>query len=240
MHFYQNLLAGLALLGLGLGQTAAGLEKLGTYEPKGFLSDYSRLKPVSRNSGELVYRYVKPGTDFSRYKKVFLDPIQVFLKADAKYKGIDPQELEALTTYFRKAIEKALGKAYPLVEQPGADVLRLRIAITDLVPNQPEASVITFAVPFLWVGEAGAGAAEGEMGSTPFVGEVTIEAEALDSRSGEQLAAYIERYVAKKYNWKQGVEKAVTDYMKAYSTWAYTKQAMDIWAQGIRDWLDKK
>ena len=78
------------------------------------------------------------------------------------------------------------------------------------------------------------------MGSTPFVGEVTIEAEALDSQSGKQLAAYIERYVAKKYNWKQGVEKAVSDYIKAYSTWAYTKQAMDIWAQGIRDWLDKK
>jgi len=35
------------------------------------------------------------------------------------------------------------------------------------------------------------------------------------------------------------VDTAVKDYLKAYSTWAYTKQAMDQWAQGLRKALDR-
>ena len=36
-----------------------------------------------------------------------------------------------------------------------------------------------------------------------------------------------------------GVDTAVKDYLKAYSTWAYTKQAMDHWAEGLRKALDR-
>ena len=124
------------------------------------------------------------------------------------------------------------------MNEPGPDVLRVRVAITDLVPNAPEASVVTLAVPFVWVGEAGAGVAEGKAGSTPFLGEATVEFEALDSESNKQVAAYIEERIGKKYNWTHGVDTAVKDYFKAYSTWAYTKQAMDHWAQLLREALD--
>jgi hypothetical protein len=44
--------------------------------------------------------------------------------------------------------------------------------------------------------------------------------------------------MGKKYNWTQGVDTAAKDYLKAYCTWAYTKQAMDHWAQLIRKRLD--
>ena len=117
-------------------------------------------------------------------------------------------------------------------------MLRLRIAITDLVPNKPEASMVTLVVPFLWVGEAGAGAKEGEVGSTPFVGEATIEMEAMDSASNQQIAAYIETETAKKYKWDQGIGEGIDAYTKAYSTWAYTKKAMDDWAKLIRERMD--
>jgi hypothetical protein len=42
------------------------------------------------------------------------------------------------------------------------------------------------------VGQVGAGVAKGRAGSTAFLGEATVEADALDSSSREQLAAYIE------------------------------------------------
>jgi len=131
-----------------------------------------------------------------------------------------------------------------VVEEPGKDVLRLRIAMTDLVPNKPEASAVSLAVPFLWVGEAGAGAAQGHAGSTPFVGEVTVEMEALDSKRSKQVAAYIETRIGKKHDIdlndgvSSAVEKGFGSYFKAYSTWAYTKQAMDHWAQFIHHRLD--
>ena len=57
--------------------------------------------------------------------------------------------------------------------------------------------------------------------------------------AGAQVAAFIERKIGLKYHWNKGVKTAVTGYVKAYSTWAYTKQAMDHWAQAIRNYLDK-
>jgi hypothetical protein len=214
-----------------------GAAQFGDYKPAGFLSDYSQLKPKGGKSE--AYSYRDPSVDLAKYNKLMVDRIKIYLKEDAPSKEIDPTELKELADYFHDAIVKAVEGAYPVVREPGPDVLRVRIAITDLVPNAPEASVVSLVVPFMWVGEAGAGAAKGEVGSTPFLGEATVEAEALDSESSKQVAAYIEERVGKKYNWTHGVDTAVKDYLKAYSTWAYTKQAMDQWAQQLRQSLDE-
>ena len=225
-----------AILAATLATTPAWAAQLSDYKAHGFLSDYSKLKPEGGDSD--AYKYLDPKADGKKYNKVMVDRIKVYLKSDAKSKEIDPTELKELTDYFHKAIVKAMDGAYPVVREPGPDVLRLRVAITDLVPNKPEASVVTLVVPYVWVAEAGAGAAEGKAGSTPFIGEATVEIEALDSESNKQLAAYIETRIGKKYNWTQGVGTAAKDYLKAYSTWDYTKQGMDHWAQLIRDRLD--
>jgi hypothetical protein len=42
------------------------------------------------------------------------------------------------------------------------------------------------------VGQVGADVAKGRAGSTAFLGEATVEANAIDSSSRKQLAAYIE------------------------------------------------
>ena len=141
----------------------------------------------------------------AKYDKLMIDRVKIYLKEDAASKEIDPAELKELADYFHEAIVKAVGPAYPVVREPGPDVLRLRIAITDLVPNKPEASVVTLVVPFVWVGEAGAGAAKGEAGSTPFVGEVTIEASHLWFRTGQHLLDYV-RDIRSEFN-REDVEQ---------------------------------
>jgi hypothetical protein len=231
IFFYCSILAADAAAGSGQHP------KFGDYQTKGFLSDYSKLE--LRADTEDTFFFQDPNTDISQYKKLMVERIKVWLKEDAAYKGIDPAEIKELTDYFHNAIVEAVEGQYPIVREPGPDVLRLRIAMTDLVPTKPSASLITLVVPFLWVAEAGSGVVTDEAGSTPFVGEVTIELEALDSQSNRQIAAFIERKIGLKYHWNKGVKTGVTDYLKAYSTWAYTKQAMDHWAQAIRDHLDK-
>jgi hypothetical protein len=207
----------------------------------GFLSDYAKLEPEGGGSEAFVYRNPQ---GIAKYDKLMIDRIKIYLKEDAKSKEIDPAELKELADYLHQAIRKAVEPSYPVVREPGPDVLRLRIAVTDLVPNKPEASVATLVVPFVWVGEAGAGVAKGKTGSTPFVGEVTIEAEALDSTTSEQIGAYIETRIGKKYHVKlddgvtNAVQTGVGDYLKACSTWSYTRQAMDDWAQQLRSRLD--
>ena len=218
-------------------ETATDAPTFGDYQAKGFLTDYSKLPTTPDAEG--AYRYRDPAADTSKYNKLLVDRITIWFKEDSEYKGIDADELKMLTDYFYEAIEKAMGDAYPMVAEAGPDVLRLRIALTDLVPNKPEASVTSLIVPFLWVGEAGAGAATSEMGSTPFTGQATIEMEALDSTTGQQLAAYVETEVGKKYQWTKGVKEGVTSYVKAYSKWDYTKKAIDHWAQLIRQRLDE-
>lgn len=227
-------------LALSLGvsaETGAESPKLGDYQTKGFLTEYSYLPDEPDQDG--AYRYLDPEADFGKYDKLLVDRIRIWFKEDARYKGIDPEELKTLTDYFYQAIEKAMGDDYPLVAEPGPDVLRLRIAVTDLVPNKPEASVTSLVVPFLWVGEATAGAVTREVGTTPFTGEATMELEALDSVSSQQLAAFIETRLGKKFAWNEGIGEGVTSYLGAYSKWDYTKKAMDQWAQRLRARLDE-
>ena len=208
----------------------------GDYQAKGFLSDYSKISKTRNPDGS--YEYKNTAVDYSKYNKLLVDRIKIFFKDDSEYKGIDPDELKVLTDYFYEAIKKEVGDAYPMVNEPGPDVLRLRVAVTDLVPNKPEASVATLVIPFAWVADAGSGVAKGDAGSTVFTGEATVEVEALDSESSEQLVAFIETEAGKKYNWTHGVTKGVTGYMSAYSKWNYTKQAMDDWAHLLRVRLD--
>ncbi len=226
-----------SFLAVGVAADTSPHPKFGDYQAKGFLSDYSNLELQPGTDDTFFYQ--EPKTDFSQYNKLMVERIKVWFKEDAEYKGIDPAEIKELTDYFHKAIVEAVGDKYPIVRESGPDVLRLRIAMTDLVPNKPSASFVSLVVPYIWLAEAGSGVAKGDAGSTPFVGEVTIELEALDSQSNRQIAALIERKIGLKYHWNEGVETGVSDYLKAYSTWDYTKQAMDHWAQAIRDNLDK-
>jgi hypothetical protein len=220
---------------LAAGESAS--PKLGDYQTKGFLTQYDKLPAQPDELG--AHRYIDPKADFSKYDRLLVDRIRVWFKDDADYKGIDPEELKTLTDYFYQAIEKAMGDTYPLVSEAGPNVLRLRIAVTDLVPNRPEASVTSLVVPFLWVGEATAGAATREIGTTPFTGEATIELEAMDSLSSAQLGALVETRPGKKYAWDQGISEGVSSYIKAYSKWDYTKKAMDNWAQRLRIRMDE-
>jgi len=227
------------LLALPVAATAesdTGQPMFGDYQAKGFLSDYSKISKTKDDAGS--YKYVGPTGDLNPYTKLIVDRIVIFFKGDSEYKGIDPDELKVLTDYFHGAIKDAVGDAYPLVTEPGPDVLHLRIAVTDLVPNKPSASVVALAIPFAWVADAGSGVAKGDAGSTMFTGEATVEFEGLDSVSSQQLVAFIETEAGKKYNWSKGVTKGVTSYMDAYSKWDYTKAAMDDWADLLRVRLD--
>jgi hypothetical protein len=227
-----------ALLAVSANTMAA---TFGDYQSVGFLSDYSKLK---QKPGSDAYSWSEPAAQIAAYDKVMVDRIKIYLKQDAQRGEIDPTSMKALADYFHDAIIKQLSGHYQVVREPGPGVLRLRVAVTDLVPNKPEASVVTLAVPFGGVAEAGIGALGGDAGSSPFVGEASVEMEALDSSSNRQMAAFIETRAAKKFNVDlsdgvgNAVSKGVGGFADSFNTWAYTKKAMTYWATRIGDWLD--
>lgn len=203
----------------------------GNYQAKGFLSDYSNIQPATDGSKAFTYR--SPELNTTKYKKLMIDPIKIWTKRHTWPRDGSPI-FDDLATYFRQSIINAVGDSYKIVDAPGPDVLRLRIAVTDLEPNDPGVSIITFVVPFLWIGEASAGVAQGDIGSTPFAGQATVEMEMVDSQTNNQMAAYIERRFGKKYNWESGIVTGLSSYMKAFFTWAYTEEAFDNWANLVR------
>ncbi|MBI4831468.1 MAG: DUF3313 domain-containing protein [Candidatus Lindowbacteria bacterium] len=186
----------------------------------GFLGDYSALKPGPKGGADFVY--MKEGVDFAKYNKVMLDEVVFFLKDDAQYKGISPQEMKELADTFHNAVSDALGDAYPLVAEPAPDVIRLRVAITDLVPSKPGVSAVTTVMP---IGLDVSVAKKAVTGSYTGAGETGMEIEILDSMSNERVAAAVDQRAAGK--------------LETFSKWGAAEEAFKFWAQRLRTRLDE-
>jgi hypothetical protein len=202
---------------LSLGVTQA---KLKPKEYSGFLVDYSQLKPGPKGGVAMVYR--KQGVDFKKYNKIMLDHVVFYLKDDAENKGIDPVELAELSEKFHKSAIDGLGASYPLVDKPGPDVMRIRVAITDLeLPGHTAGSINTI----LPVGSSISTLKKRLTGKGPAVGEISMEFEFLDSETNKRIAAGVDRREGGK---QESMNKLAT-----------AEDAFKFWAQRLRIRLDE-
>jgi hypothetical protein len=205
-----------SLVAIGLAACASGGRA-----PSGFLGDYAGFEPAADGSGALSYR--RSNVDWSRYERVMIDPVHVALRAESA-STIDPAQLAALARYFHDALIVAFKKRYPVADEPAADVLRLRVALTDVVPTQPAMSTVaTLAIPV----RAASAAHRAIEGTDLFVGEVSIEAEAIDSVTGARLVGLVDR--------KAGDRFHVSD---DRTTWGHVTRAFREWAARFRLRLD--
>ncbi len=192
-------------------------------KPSGYLGDYSEFQPAADGSNAL--RYVKPGLDLARYHKAIIDPVAVALSAESAGQAVNPAELMALSDYMHDALVIALRGAYPVVEEPGEDVLRVRVALTDVIPTKPVRNTIgTLLVPARVVSAA----KRAITGTDLFVGQVAIEAEVLDSQTGVRLMALVDRKAGDKFSLKRGT-----------TTWGHVTKAFREWAVGFRRTMDR-
>ena len=126
-------------------------------------------------------------------------------------------------------LASTLGSDYPIVTEPGPDVLHVRAALTGSVPKDPEHSVLSF-IPVALVFNAGKAAADAATGKKEFQVDVTAEMEFMDSVSNERLMAAVDSRMAG----KETVEKSDPDYN------AKTMEAaFKFWAKTIKDRLDE-
>jgi len=196
-------------------------------QPDAFLGDYSGLVPDAKNGDLLLY--VKDPTVLKKYNKFIFDPITIYLLPEAQDRGIDPDDLERLTKYFRQAVINELTKSgsYQIVKEPGPDVAELRVAITNVEPNggKKNAAVKGAATA------ATMGVAPGASLLVPriSVGKVNIEGEILDSVSGERLVAFVTGKSGRR--WFSG--------LNTIKKWGDIEAAFRSWAKGFRARLDE-
>ena len=210
---------GIAVVGIFLS-AAVAQAKLKPKEYSGFLVDYSQLKPGPRGGVAMVYR--KKGVDFKKYNKIMLDHVVFYLKEDAENKGIDPVEMAELSEKFHKSAIDGLGAAYPLVDKPGPDVMRIRVAITDLeLPGHTAGDINTIKPGGSYMSTL----KKRFTGKGPAVGEISMEFEFLDSETNQRIAAGVDRRAGGK---QESMNKLAT-----------AEDAFKFWAQRLRMRLDE-
>lgn len=158
----------------------------------GFLSDYSKLKPVKSATGdELVY--VAPGAyeRAVRYASVMVDQPEILFSAESEYRGMKPEDILELASIMRSVAKERLEERgrYKVVEQPGPDVLFVRMALTELYLKKKKRGVLAYT-PIGAVAKLGTDALKETLSRIDII-EMTFEAELVDSTSMDVLSAIV-------------------------------------------------
>ena len=187
----------------------------------GFLGDYAKyLQPGPEGGAKM--RWLKPGVDFGKYNKVMLDSVIFFFADNAEYKGIDPQAMKELADACDQQVVNVLKGTYPIVAEPGPDVVRIRFAITDLEQSRPVLSAITTVVP---IGLGISLIKKGATGAWTGSGATGAELMAIDSMSGDVIAV--------------AQDKKTAGFSERFSKWGSAEDAFKFWGERIKLFLDQ-
>lgn len=189
-----------------------------TIPTSGFLKDYSQLQPGSKDQALLVY--FNPNADWRRYNKVMIDPVTVGIGPD---KELSEKDQVLLSSYYHNVLEQDLSKDFTVVQAPGPDVMRIRVALSDATTATPVLRTVSVILPQARVLSAGKNLATG---TYAFVGSAQSEGEVLDSMTGERLAAAVDRRSG-------GLSVKNADVWE----WGDAEHAMDFWAQRLAERL---
>jgi hypothetical protein len=205
-----------ALAGCAHSQQAGGYGKA---EPSGFLKDYSKLQPAKDDTEASLTYLTSDKAKFKSYTKVWLEPVEVWRGEKSDAKDLDMEDANYVSQYLWSRVEEELRKDYQIAREPGPDVMRVRIGITEAGKGIPVLDNITAIHPgslLLSKGKKVIGGTEG------FVGKASVEVEATDSQTGDVLAAAVDRRGGGKYAWK------------ALHRWEDFEAAATYWAKKFR------
>lgn len=192
----------------------AGCATTQTKSSSGFLGEYyQNLKPgEGENAPKLIW--IKPGADFAKYNKVLVDYVVFAFAEDSDYKGINADEMKKIADAASLALVTALKDKFPIVSEPGPDVLRVRVAITDLKQSNPVLSGVTSVVP---VGLAVSLVKKGTTDAWTGAGATTAELMALDSVTNEVLGA--------------GQDQKSAGFAERFTKWGAAEEAFTYWGE---------
>ncbi|MBS1190506.1 MAG: hypothetical protein H6R10_2298 [Rhodocyclaceae bacterium] len=176
---------GCLALTIGALLSAASLAEEGQ---SGFLGDYSALTKTTDAAGDTVMRYVNPNLKPGAYQQVMIDPTQYY-PVPAPTKQVSADTLEEIRNYVDRGLREKLGTKVTLASQPGPGVLRIRPAITAVVPQTPGLKPYQ-VLPIAFVVTAAKGRGK--------EAAINMEVEAVDSVTGERMGASMRRGVGAK------------------------------------------
>ena len=114
------------------------------------------------------------------------------MSAESPYKGFKPDAMKAIADGFRAAVIEELSATFTVVEEPGEKVLYLRLAATNLYVKRKWSKNPLSYTPVGIAANAVKKALTKNLDKKLSLVELNVEAEMLDSMTGERLAAAVE------------------------------------------------
>jgi Protein of unknown function (DUF3313) len=156
---------------------------------KTFLTDYSKLIPDIDGKDLL---YIAPNVEqrAKAYTHVMVDEPEVFISPESPYQGAKPQDIAAISGLVRDAAAAALKeRGYQIVDKPGANVIYVRMAVTDLQIQKKKRSLMAYT-PAGFVVDTGLKAMK-DFTEKYDVLDLALQTEVQDSLTGDVLAASV-------------------------------------------------
>jgi Protein of unknown function (DUF3313) len=223
MRRMMSLLAVAILIG---ASGCATTQEAKSVEKSGFLGDYSLLKEGERSAfmqgaeNQALLYYKNPATDWRKYKKIQLDPVTIWAKQkDSQLKDVSVEDRQRLATLLWSKLDEQLRKDYEMASQPGSDVMRVQVAITEAESSNNVLDTITSVIPQtrLLSGMVSMG-----RGVSLFTGSASVEFKLTDTENGSILAEAVDR---------RGGTKSI---MGVTNSWNDVEQAYRFWAEKLR------
>ena len=128
------------------------------------------------------------------------------------------EDRDKLADHFIEKLEEGLAKNYLIVDAPGEDVLLLRAAVTDILPNNVWLNIH-------WTTTMMGGG----------IGGASLEAEVVDSLTGKRIMSFVDAKKGKKLTQKL----TIPNYAKGLTKWGHTKEVLKVWADIMVENLDR-
>jgi hypothetical protein len=172
-------------------------------------TEVTRYRKVSESSVDTAY--IQPDVDFSRYSQLLPAPLEIyFVEGQA---APESEDLERIRQIFRTAFLGEIGDDFPIVQEPGPDVLGVRASLVDL-----ELSSETGDLP---VGSPATGIVAS--------GKLSFFMELTDSMTGEVLARAGD----------QEKTDSTISTVAAERDWNRVETAAQHWARLFKNFLDE-
>ena len=214
---------GLLAISLLLGTAGcAATQGAKSVEKSGFLGDYSMLKEGQRSTikegaeDQALWVYKNPAADFRKYRKVWLDPVTVWVsQKDSQLKDVSVEDRQRLAALLWSKLDEELRKDYQMTNQPGPDVMHIQAAITEAGESNAVLDTVTSVVPQT---RMLSGMVSMGRGVSLFTGSASAEMKITDSSTETLLVAVVDRRGGTKS--LSGVTNSWHDVEEAYRFWA--------------------
>jgi hypothetical protein len=189
--------------------------------PRGFFGKDERLlKPGKEGQAALVY--INPHVQWSKYRKIMLQPVQFW---DAQNSSVSPTDQQVLTAYYYNKLKEDIAKNFVMTDQGGPDVMVVQVALISASGAVPVLRSVSLVVPQIRLVNALQSLATG---SYAFVGSAEMAGKVIDAQTGELLAAAVD------------IRTGGTA-MKAAAQWQWgdAEAAIDLWAEKTSERLKR-